>query len=183
MIRRCTIVLLGALSFVAGLAGHPAEAVVFYSRDEAMALAFPAADRTEGRDFFLTPAQRREIEERARAKVESEFLTVYKGFEGEQLLGYAILDTHLVRTRPETFLVVLAPDGAIEATHVLAFHEPLDYLPSDRWLRLFKGKRFDDDLHVGRGIVGITGSTLTAHAVSGGIRRALAIYDVLLKGN
>ena len=176
MKRYHVILLLGAVLFSTALA-RLAEAVVFYSRDEAMDLAFPEADRTTGRDFFLTQEQRRQIEDRARAKVESDFLTVYEGFEGERLLGYAILDTHVVRTLPETFLVVLGPDGHVDATYVLAFHEPLEYQPPERWLQLFHGKELADDLHVGRGIVGITGSTLTAHAVAfrgGGTLRSRA---------
>lgn len=158
----------------------PASGVVFHARDEALNLAFPGADRVEGRDFFLGPEQRSAIEERAKAALDSNLLTVYEGWANGDLVGYAIFDSHLVRTLPETFLVVLSPSGAVKATHVLAFYEPLEYLPSDRWLRLFDDRRVDDDLHVGRGIAAITGSTLSSRAVAGGIRRALAIHAVLL---
>jgi hypothetical protein len=157
-----------------------AGATVFYSRDEAHHLAFPEADRTEARDFFLTPEQRTAIEKAARAPLESDLLTVYVGYAGDRVLGYAIFDTHVVRTLPETFLAVLTPDGAVTATYVIAFYEPLDYLPSDRWLRQVQGKRNGDDLQIGRGIAGITGSTLSSQAIMGGIRRALAIHAVLL---
>ncbi|MGH7859845.1 MAG: FMN-binding protein [Candidatus Binatia bacterium] len=172
------LLLAGAIAF---LHATPGEATVFHARDEALELAFPDAERVEPRDFFLTPEQRSDIESRAKAPLESSFLTVYVGYRGAAALGYAVLDTHLVRTLPETFLVVISPDGKIAATHVLAFYEPLEYLPSDRWLRQFPGERLDDDLHVGRGIAGITGSTLTSRAVTAGIRRALAIYEVLLR--
>ncbi|MBI4516157.1 MAG: FMN-binding protein [Deltaproteobacteria bacterium] len=161
---------------------QPAEATLFHSREEALRLAFPDADRTEAHDFFLTPEQRSEIESRAKAPLDSNLLTVYVGYRGDEKTGYALLDTHVVRTLPETFLVVLRPDGAVAATHVLAFYEPLDYLPGERWLVQFHGKRLSDDLNIGRGIAGITGSTLSSRAVAGGIRRALAIHAVLLGG-
>ena len=64
-------------------------------------------------------------------------------------------------------------------TKVLAAMDALDYLPSERWLRQMEGKTAADDLRVGRGIAAITGSTLSSHAVTGGVRRALAIYAVL----
>jgi Na+-translocating ferredoxin:NAD+ oxidoreductase RnfG subunit len=172
--------------WLAGLAllayATAATAKVFYARDEALQLAFPQAERTEARNFFLTAAQRQEIERRAKSKLESDLLTVYVGFRDDTVLGYALLDTHLVRTLPETFMVVLSPEGVVSATHVLAFHEPLEYLPSDRWLQQFTGKRSEDELNVGRGVAAITGSTLTSRAVASGIRRALAIHAVLLKG-
>ena len=169
-------------SLLVAILATPSAATVFYARDEALKLAFPDAERTEARDFFLTPQQRSEIERQARAPVDSDLLTVYTGYHNGTLLGYAILDTHLVRTLPETFLVVVTPAGVVDATHVLAFYEPLEYLPGERWLGQFASKGCGDQLRVGRDIVGITGSTLTAQAVSGGIRRALAIYDVLLEG-
>ena len=168
-----------ALTVVLPPAGH---AKVFYSRDEALPLAFPDADRIEARDFFLTPEQRAEIEHRAKAALDSDLITVYVGHRGDQLLGYAMLDTHIVRTLPETFLVVLTADGRVAATHVLAFYEPTEYLPGPRWLEQFRSQPLSDDLQIGRGIAAITGSTLTSRAVTSGIRRALAIHAVLLRG-
>src|SRR5262245_36273338 len=161
----------------------PAPATVFYARDEALKLAFPDAERVETRDLFLTAAQRQAIEQAAKSKLESDLLTVYVGHRGQEILGYAIFDTHNVRTLPETFLVVLTPDGKVAATHLLAFYEPMEYAPPARWMEQFRDKTSDDELRVGRGIAGITGSTLTSEAVTGGVRRALAIYAVLLKGH
>lgn len=155
--------------------------MVFHARDEAIKLAFPDADHVEARDFFLTANQRSAIEERAKAKLDSDLLTVYVGHRGDSISGYALLDTHVVRTLPETFMIVLSPEGRIAATHVLAFYEPTEYMPDERWLQQFKDKRGDDDLRIGRGIAAITGSTLTSHAVTAAVRRALAIYTVLLR--
>ena len=160
-----------------------APATVFYARDEALKLAFPDADRVETRDVFLTGTQREAIEAQAKSKLDSDLLTIYVGHRGDQVIGSAIFDTHVVRTLPETFLVVLTPQGTVAATHLLAFYEPPEYAPPDRWLAQFTGLALNDELRVGRGIVGITGSTLTSEAVTGGIRRALAIYNVLLKGS
>jgi hypothetical protein len=170
----------GAAVVATLLVATAAAATVFHSRDEALRLAFPDADRTQARDFFLTPEQRAEIESRARARLESNLLTVYVGYRGEQVIGYAVLDTHVVRTLPETFLIVLTPGGTVAATHLLAFYEPLEYAPSARWLEQFRGQGLGDDLQVGRRIAAITGSTLTSRAVAGSVRRALAIHAVLL---
>jgi hypothetical protein len=156
-------------------------AKVFYARDEMLKLAFPDADKVEPKDFLLTREQREAIESFAREKVESDLLTIYVGRRGEQLLGYAIVDTHIVRTLPETFLVVLSPEGAVAATHVLAFYEPLEYLPSERWFRQFPGRKLTSHLRVGDEIAGISGSTLSSRAVTAGVRRALAAYTVLIE--
>src|SRR6185503_7192868 len=107
----------------------PADAKVFHSRDEMLALAFPDADKVDAHDYFLTPEQKAEIEKRARVELDSQLLTIYTGRKRDGVLGYAILDTRIVRTLPETLLVVVAPDGTIGATHLLAFYEPLEYVP------------------------------------------------------
>jgi hypothetical protein len=90
-----------------------ADAVVFYARDEALHLAFPDAEKVEARDFFLTAEQRVEIERRAKSKVESDLVTVYVGHREGRITGYAFIDTHQVRTLPETFMVVLDPKGQV----------------------------------------------------------------------
>jgi hypothetical protein len=163
--------------------GTVGDAKVFYARDELQQLAFPEGTRMEVRDLFLTAEQRRRIEERSRTPLESDLITVYAGYDSDQLLGYAFIDTHVVRTLPETFLIVLAPAGEVESTHVLAFYEPLEYLPSERWLEQFDGQRLNSDLRVGRRIAAITGATLSAEAVNGAMRRALAVYEVILEGH
>jgi len=158
-----------------------ATAKVFYARDEMLELAFPDADKVEPKDFLLTRKQQEAIENLAREKLESALLTIYVGRRGGEILGYAIVDTHTVRTLPETFLVVLSPEGAIAATHVLAFYEPLEYLPSERWFRQFPGRKLTSHLRVGDEIAGVSGSTLSSRAVTGGVRRALAAYTVLIE--
>jgi Na+-translocating ferredoxin:NAD+ oxidoreductase RnfG subunit len=160
-----------------------AGATVFHARDEALALAFPDVDSVDARDFFVTAEQRHAIERRAQSPLETDLVTIYVGHKNGAVSGYAVLDTHTVRTLPETFIVVLTAEGAIAATHVLAFYEPLEYLPSDRWLEQFDGKDSSSDLRIGHGIAAITGSTLTSQAVSRGIARALALYAVLIDGH
>jgi Na+-translocating ferredoxin:NAD+ oxidoreductase RnfG subunit len=163
-------------------AGLPAAAFakVYHARDEALVLAFPDAERIEARDFVVTDEQKSSIQKAARAPLDSSLVTVYVGWRAGAPFAYAIFDTHTVRTHPETFLVVISPQGTVVASHILAFHEPEDYLPPRRWLDAFNDRQLDDDLQIGRDVSSITGSTLSARAVTSGIRRALAIWTVLV---
>jgi hypothetical protein len=106
---------------------------------------------------------------------------VYVGERQGQLLGYAVIDTHVVRTLPETFMTVLHPDGRVNAVHILAFHEPQEYLPAPGWLAQFKDKALSPTLTMRRDIAGIAGATMSAFAVTAGIRRVLALYEVVLR--
>ena len=173
--------LIGAVAATAVLAAAPpSQATVFYAREELFELAFPDADEVKPRDFFITAEQRAAIQQRASSHLESDLVTVYVGLKDGKPIGYAMVDTHIVRTLPETYLIVLALDGSVTATHVIAFYEPLEYLPTERWLTRLDGAVLSPELRIGRAVAGITGSTLSTRAVIGGIRRALAVHAVLL---
>ena len=166
---------------LATLPGAAADSKVFYSRQEALELAFPDADRVEKRTFILTSEQARRIEERARSPLESKLVTLYTGWKDGHVQGYAHIDVHTVRTKPEGFMVVLDAAGEVRSLRVLAFYEPLDYLPAERWYGQFEGKSSKQPLRLGRDIHGVAGATLSARAATRGVRRALAYYAVLIR--
>jgi hypothetical protein len=156
-------------------------AEVFYAQDEALTLAFPEAERIEKKTFILTDSQHASAQKAARAKIESKLFTFHIGFKEGEPYRYAAIDTHTVRTHPETFMVVLSPGGEILETIVLAFHEPPEYLPGERWLEQFHGESDPSALWPGKEIAGIFGSTLTANATSSGIRKVLTLYKTLIQ--
>ena len=160
----------------------PAGATVFLAKDEALALAFPGNDRIEERVFILTDAQKTEVERRAHAPLASQLWTLHVGWKGGEVLGYAVIDSQVVRTMPATTMVVIDPKGAVRRVDVLAFNEPPEYLPTVRWLEQFPAHGLDDDLKLGAGVQGITGATLSAQSVTAGVRRALALFTVLVQG-
>ena len=169
-----------AATALAIFAAGVAQAKVFYSRTEALELAFPEADRVEDETVLLEDAQLEEVQQIARSPLESRIVRIYRGFRGEELLGYAFIDVHNVRTLPEAFLIVLSPEGSVTSLRVLAFHEPLEYMPTERWYAQFQDASLARALRVGRDVHGIVGATLSARATARGVRRALALYKVVL---
>ncbi len=95
------------------------------------------------------------------------------------VVGYAYFETHNVRTVPETLLVVLDPAARVASVLMLAFYEPPEYEPSRRWLDQFQGRELSPDLRIRRGVHGIAGASLSADAVTRGVRRVLALHRVL----
>ncbi len=157
-----------------------ADAKVYFSKNEALELAFPDADRVDRQSLVLDEAQVDAVQNRAKSELGSRIITLYTGWKGGQVQGYAFIDVHTVRTLPEAFLVVITPEGEIRSLRVLAFYEPPDYLPSDRWLRQFENRSLEPALRIGGHIHGIAGSTLSSHAVTGGVRRSLALFHELV---
>lgn len=154
---------------------------VVHSREEALALAFPDADRTETRVFQLTEEEQQRAAILSSTRLEAKQATVYVGHREEQILGYAFLDTRNVRTLPGMFLLVISPTGSVQKVMVMAFHEPEDYLPPERWLRQFEEKPLGPNVQLHQGIHGITGATLSSQAVTNAVRLSLALFQILIQ--
>ena len=76
----------------------------------------------------------------AKTKLESGLFTFYVGKENGKVLGYAAIETENVRTKPETLMIVLTPEGELRNVYMLAFHEPPEYMPPERWFDLLKNR-------------------------------------------
>ena len=154
----------GAASFL--LLATAARAGVGVVEEDAVRRAFPEADRVEARDVILTDELVARIGKLARARVRERLVTFYTARRAGAVVGYAVLHTHVVRTKPETLAIAFEPDGRIRSITVLAFLEPPEYEPSGRWLEQFRGKGTEARLAVGQDIAAITGATLTARGVA-----------------
>ena len=145
-----------------GVAAGDAQAKVYLSKQEALAEVFPDVDRIDTRTHLLDDEQARAVESRARSRLETRLVKVYTGIRDGRPVGYAMIDVHTVRTLPEAFLVLLSPEGEVKSVRMLAFYEPEDYLPTNRWLGQFQDQRLTPKLALGQRIHGIAGSTLTS---------------------
>ncbi len=156
----------------------PAVAKVFLTQEEALKLAFPGAVVVR-RTAFLTEAETRDVAALSGGPAPSALAVAYVATKEGHLVGTAYFDTHVVRTLPETLMVVITPAGTIARIEILSFSEPEDYLPRPHWYAQFPGKGLDDELSIKRGIRPVSGATLTARATAEAARRVLALHQVL----
>ena len=166
------LLLLGAVT--------PSFAKIFYSKNEALELAFGKGTQVELLSLFPDEQQVAKIEELAKVKLDSGLFTFYVGKDQDKVLGYAAIETDTVRTKPETLMIVLTADGELRNVTTLAFHEPPEYQPPERWFgQLYKRPLAEMDFN--KGVDGISGATLSTRAAINSIRKVMAIYQVLVK--
>lgn len=174
---------LGALWLALVLLALPglASAQQLLTPEEALRLAFPQATAIERRTAFLGEREVEAARQRAGRGVEVKtgVVTYYVGKRGSTELGVAYFDVHPVRTLPEVLMVVVSPQSAIERVEVLRFAEPPEYRAPEGWLKQLEGKRLTSELSLRRGVVNMTGATLTSHAVTRAARRVLALHEVI----
>ena len=158
----------------------PCNARIYYSKNEAMELAFGPDAAVAMLSLFPTREQTDAIEKLARVKLDSSLFTFYVGKKDDKVLGYAAIETRTVRTKPETLLVVLTPEGALRNIYTLAFHEPPEYQPPERWYEQMYGRPIEQ-LDFNAGIQGISGATLSTRSALSSTRKVMAVYQIMLK--
>jgi FMN-binding domain len=170
----------GVVSLLCCMPAGVVQGRVFMTQEQALAAAFPPPAAVERRTLYLTETQAAQAARRAGVPVEVRVVPYYVGHRDQRIVGYAYFDTHLVRTLPETILVLVSPAGRIVRIDILSFDEPEDYMLSERWLQQFPEKHLDDDLSLQRGIRAMSGATLSARAVTAAARRVLALHDLFV---
>ncbi len=158
----------------------PAVSKIFYSKEEAMVLAFGEGVQIENLSLFPDDEQKQTIEKAAKVKLDSGMFTYYVGKKNGNIVGYAAIETITVRTKPETLMVVLTPAGEVRNVYTLAFHEPPEYQPPERWFDQLNGKPLAD-MDFSKGIQGVSGATLSTRAAVNSVRKVLAVYLTMLK--
>lgn len=175
---RVTILLSAAALATAVDPGHGS--AQHLTQDEALALAFPEADRLERRTAYLEEDQVARIAQAAgssQGDTPAGIATYYVAIQGDEPLGVAYFDAHRVRTLDQVLMIVVGRDAQIRRVETVRFREPPEYRAPVKWLEIFRERGLGPDLSLKGEIPNITGATLTAGAVTRAVRRALALHE------
>jgi len=97
------------------------------------------------------------------------------------VVGYALVDEVVGRTEPITYLVAVTPEAVVLGVDLLTFRESHGYqVQRPSWRAQFRGLRLGERLRLGRAIDTLSGATLSARAITRGVRRVLATVEVAL---
>jgi len=172
----------GGLLLVILLLSPFLQAKQFRTPERALAELYPNA-RIEVINITLSREQQEEVQKLSGVRLDTRLVSWYLVKSGKEMLAYGYIDSHVVRTKPEVILYTITPDGKLDVVEVLAFLEPLEYMPHEEWLKIFKGRKLaPGTLRHKRDIPNITGSTITARAITDNARKVLALWQVLFGG-
>ena len=180
MARVYSLVLTLAITLcLCGVFASSASAQVLMAQDEALHRAFPGATSVKRRSLVLTAERIATIEGADQLRLKPGIVTYFTGYHDAQLLGFATIDSGVVRTHQAVFMTVFTPEGIVKDVFILAFHEPPEYIPTEEWFKQFHGKKKGDPLIAGKDVAGVMGSTLSVQAITGSIRRMQALFPLL----
>lgn len=153
----------------------------FPSIDEVVHASFPKSTKMEKHSLILTKKQFSQIQQKAKAKVDTKVYRYYILSNKGENIGFAVLVFRKVRTKKATVLYGFDMNGTLTFTEIMAFSEPPEFIPSSIWMSQMQKKNASEKLTVGKDIPTISGATLSARSVTDGARIARAIYEIVLK--
>lgn len=151
-------------------------ATTYLTAEQAQAQMFPG--ETLHPEFRqLTDEQMSAIRKASREAPLGKQLKVWRASGG----GWFIVDQVVGKHEFITFALALDPTGGVKSTEILDYREAYgSQVRNPRWLAQFKGKHAGDSLRLGHGIKNISGATLSSKHITGGVRRLLATYAIVL---
>jgi len=155
----------------------PAHAVVYLTIEQAQATIFPDTKLTPAH-VKLTAEQRKAIEKASGVRVRNPDQRIWKAEGG----GWFILDEVIGKHEFITYAVGLTEDGAVKQIEVMDYRETYGgQVREEKWRAQFTGKKYGAKLKLDEDIQNISGATLSSRHITEGVRRLLALHELVLK--
>jgi len=133
------------------------------------------------KNVLLTSTQAKKIGDDARVKLNSKIFRVFKAQKDSKDIAYGILINRKVRSKNAVILYIIDDKSILKTIEIIAFNEPIEYIPSKTWQSQFREIPTDKKLKLSKDIPIITGATLSARSVVDGSRLAFSFYNEILK--
>ncbi|MDA7816649.1 FMN-binding protein [Sulfurimonas sp.] len=134
------------------------------------------------KNILLNKTKAKNVSQSAKAKLTSKIFRVFTAKIDDEVVGYGILISKVMRTKSAVVLYLVSKDSLLKSIEIISFNEPPEYIPSNTWSKQFENLPVDTRLVLTQNIPKITGATLSARAIVDGSRIALAFYEEILKG-
>ncbi len=172
---------LAFIVFVLLLASSTLNASVrtYATEHEILEMSFSGAE-IKKKKVNITPEMRIDIEKFIKGKFFKRRVYFYVAKRGRQTQGYATVMNEIGKTEPITFMVILNREGVVKSVNILVFRETQGYeIENPMWRKQFIGKSLKDPLRLKKNIDNISGATLSSRAVTKGVKKVLAVFNVV----
>lgn len=165
------------------LTALPARSVEYLSTQQAQHALFAAANRFEPVSIALTDLQRETVVKASGTRTKLPVDRIWRALRDDQLLGHLIVDEVYGKHEFITYAAAIDANGAVIGIEIMDYRETHGgQVREASWREQFRGKHSGDALELDEDIVNISGATMSCKHVTEGVRRLLALHDVVLKG-
>lgn len=160
----------------------PLSAKMLISPIDVMKQSFGVDSQVSKKNILLKNDQADKIQKDAKAKIKSKIFKVFQAVKDGKTQGYGIIINNKVRSKNAAIIYIISKDSILKSIEIIAFNEPMEYIPSKTWIAQFEKISTEKRLRVGSEIPTITGATMSARSIVDGSRIAFAFYEEILKG-
>jgi len=157
---------------------------VFLDEDEAPQAVFPEGTHFEKKIIPSTEALREKIRTllgRTRPSIWEDAYVTYLVRRNGERLGFAVIVEEIGKHRPITFIVGIKPNGKVKDVALMVYREAYGGEVRDRrFMRQYDDKDLAAPLLPYRDIVNIAGATLSVQSIGRGVKKALALAQLVL---
>jgi len=172
------LLLLGLL-----LLGQGVVAKTYLSMEKASRLIFPEAEDFLQERITVTPLMKQRMKQllgRVRPSLWEETYPVFIAKRGGKVIGYGVVVNEIGKHRAITFMVGVTPTGKVKDVVIMVYRESRGgEVRNRRFLRQYRGKDLHTPILPPRGIQSISGATLSSYAISRGVKKALALINLV----
>jgi electron transport complex protein RnfG len=176
-IRPIPALLMVPVALVAGTA----YATEYLTVPQAQQAIFPDADQFVDATVELSDAQRNAIEKQAGVRQRWKKQAVWRAEKAGQLIGWFIVDEVVGKHEFITYAAGLTPDNHVRGIEILVYRETYGYqVRTAEWRQKFVGKTLADAFKLDEDVPNISGATLSCQNITKGVKRLLALQQVVL---
>lgn len=128
----------------------------------------------------ISPDIRQDVLAISRQRFDRDSLVIYVCTANGKKIGYGMVDDVKGKSRMITYMILLNLDESVRDVEILVYRESIGgEIVNESFRRQFFQKRYSDDLTLGSGIRNISGATISARAITNGVRKLLAAFHLL----
>jgi len=158
-----------------------ADQVYFTARD-LLADFFKSSQNVTYKKVQLDGSETQKLAQRLGYTPSKSSYTFYVATSGARVDGYAFIDEEKGAHLPITFAVKLSPTGKVMRQEIVVYREARgDEVRDERFRAQFVGKSAADAIDTDSDIQAVSGATISSRAMAVGVKRAVVLFDELLK--
>lgn len=131
------------------------------------------------KNIMLKGYQAKTISKKTKVKLKTKIYRSFIVSKNDKTIAHAIIMVNKIRTKNAVVLYMIDINDTLRSVEIIAFNEPPEFMPNDKWLAQFDEKTSQDTLRLQRDISTITGATLSARSLTQNARLALGIVEIV----
>jgi Na+-translocating ferredoxin:NAD+ oxidoreductase RnfG subunit len=160
----------------------PAYAVDYLMANEAAELLFPEADGQTMQLVELSDGERDRIKAVSGLRQRWKTQEVWRAEREGELLGWTIVDEVIGKHEYITYAAGISTEGRVVGIEILSYRETHGgEIRQESWRENFAGKTLDDAFELDEDVPNISGATLSCRNVTDGVKRLLALAQIVLE--